>query len=86
MALQCVVRGWFGRVDARRRRWRRKLLADQNFAALVIQRNYRGLKGRRRYHKLLTRRFIKEQEERRWGAKRRRAARIIQGAWRVSVV
>jgi IQ calmodulin-binding motif len=77
-----MVRGWFGRVKARRARYRRKLLADQNYAATVIQSSYRALKGRRRYAKMLLRKFLKDQEERRLGVKKRRAARMMQGTWK----
>ena len=44
------------------------------------------MKGRKLYQKMLLRRFIRDQDERRLGAKRRKCVRMIEGAWMVRVL
>ena len=56
------------------------------YSSRVHQAAFRAMKGRKLYQKMLLRRFIRDQDERRLGAKRRKCVRMIEGAWMVRVL
>lgn len=83
LVLQCAWRGYKGRCKMARRRRLWMIRQNQNLAATMIQALWRGYCGRLEYERRRMVMFRRLQEESAEKSKRDRAARVIQGNYRI---
>ena len=83
LTIQCAWRGYRGRCKMKRRRRLYLIRQNQNLAATMIQALWRGYCGRLRFERVRMDHFRRLQEASAEKSKRDRAARVIQGNYRI---